>query len=45
MLATLTGGAACGPQECVDRLRLALEEFRKTEPTRDDITFVCASLD
>jgi len=44
-LASLAGGAAVDAQTCVDALRQALEEFRKNEPTRDDITFVCARLD
>jgi sigma-B regulation protein RsbU (phosphoserine phosphatase) len=38
-------GAGHGPQQSVETLRLTIEEFRKTEPNRDDITFVCAALD
>lgn len=44
VLETLHAGAPRGAQACVERLRLALEEFRKLEPVRDDITLVCARL-
>ena len=45
VLATLASAAPRGPQHCVERLRDAIEEHRKTEPNHDDITFLCAALD
>lgn len=44
-LEALRRAAPPDAQRAVRALRGALDDFRKDEPTRDDVTFVCAGLD
>ncbi len=45
VLEALRGGAERGIQRTVHALRMALEEFRKLEPRRDDVTVVGLQVD